>query len=88
MTEPLSVEDAALVERLARRVVDLRMAAPAIFMLESLKPMNFVASQAMAFFQPLVAAFFDTTTWQRLSTLLERRDALEHLLLRIEALDE
>ncbi len=87
MTEPIGDEDAALVDALARRVVGLRMAAPAIFFLESIKPMNFVASQAMVFFQPIVSAFFDTTTWNRLSTLLERREAIEHLLQRIEDLD-
>lgn len=87
MTEPLTAQDAALLDALAKRVVDLRMAAPAIFLLASLEPLNFVASQAMVFFQPIVSAFFDTSAYERFSRVLERRDGLAHLLRRIEDLE-
>ena len=83
--EPFSKEDEALLDALAKRVVALRMSAPAMFLLESLEPMNFVASQAMVFFQPIVSAFFDTAAYGRLSRILERRDAIRRLLDRIEA---
>jgi hypothetical protein len=85
--QPLSEDEAALLGALAKRIAELRMTAPAIFLLESMKPLNFVASQAMVFFQPIVSAFFDTTAYDRLSKLLERRDAIEHLLRTIEALE-
>jgi hypothetical protein len=82
---PFEPEDDALLDALAKRVVDLRMAAPALFLLASLEPLNYVASQAMVFFQPMVSAFFDTTAYERLSRLLERREAIRALLDKIES---
>ena len=52
----LSAEDRALLERVAARVVELRMEVPAILTLETLSPMSLVAGQAMVFFEPFVAA--------------------------------
>ena len=38
--EPLTIEDLALLQRIADAVVQRRMAAPAVVFLESLGPMN------------------------------------------------
>jgi hypothetical protein len=83
-TPPLSAEDLALLERVAVRVVDLRLEVPAILTLESVRPLSFVASQAMIFFQPLVQALLRFGDYQRFAALAERRDALEALTVLIE----
>lgn len=80
-----SPDEAALLDRLAKQVVDRRMTAPAVFFLESVRPMNFVASQAMLFFAPMVRAFFSTADYDRLQTILERRECVDWLVDRIEA---
>mgnify|MGYP001562322087 CR=1 FL=1 len=82
--EPLSIEDEALLDRLAAEVAKRRMQAPAILFLESVKPLNFVGSQALVFLQPLVGALFSTVQWERVTAILERREALELLIRRIE----
>lgn len=86
---PFAPEDDALLERLAEKVMGYGLAVPAIFFLESVKPLNFVGSQVMLFMGPLVTAFFPGAQYQRLSELLERRDTLEALIRKLERkLDE
>jgi phenylacetate-coenzyme A ligase PaaK-like adenylate-forming protein len=64
------------------------MTVPAIFFLESVKPLSFVGSQALHFFEPMVNAFFQVRDYERFSLLMERRENLEVLLVKIEAKDE
>jgi len=80
----LAAEDLALLERVAARVVELRLEVPAILTLESVKPLSLVASQAMIFFQPLVQALLRFGDYQRFAALAERREALEALTTLIE----
>ena len=81
----LSDEDADLLDRIAARIVRLGLATPAIFFLESVRPLNFVASQAMIFFGPLATAILPRHDWDRLARILEERESVEELLTRIEA---
>ncbi|MEK6608285.1 MAG: hypothetical protein AABZ30_11535 [Myxococcota bacterium] len=85
MSEALTPEEDELLAKIATRVVELRMDAPAIFLLESVKPLNFVGSQAMLFFQPIVSAIFPAALYQRLRALLEKRQSIEALIRKIEA---
>jgi len=63
------------------------MSVPAIFFLESVKPLSFIGSQAMVFFEPFVRALFSVPEYDRFATLMERRENLEALLVRIEEQD-
>lgn len=81
----LSAEDEALLAAVARRVARYRMEVPAILFLESVRPLNFVGSQAMVFFAPLVQALFAMPEYERFAKLLEDRENLERLARRIEA---
>ena len=83
-TPPLSAEDLALIDRLAARVVELRLEVPAILSLETGRPLSLLAGQAMVFFEPLVAALFRLSDYRRIARLVERRDAIERLLRAIE----
>ena len=80
-------EDEALLERLATRVVAMRMTVPAILFLESSKPLSFLGSQALYFFEPMVRAFFSVPEYDRFAQLLERRETMEALLVKIEEKD-
>lgn len=85
----LADEDLALLERLARRVAELRLEVPALLTLETARPLSLLAGQAMLFFEPFVQALFHLDEYRRLAALVERRDALEELARRIErAADE
>jgi len=83
----LAEEEAAVVEKLAQKVVDKSMTVPVIMFLESVKPLNFIGSQAMVFFEPIVQSVFNFRDYDSLRTALEKRPSIEILIQRIEALD-
>jgi hypothetical protein len=84
----LAPEDRALLESLARWLAERRMTVPAVLFLESMKPLNFVGSQAMYFFEPMVKAFFTGDQFTRFARILERRENVEILVRLIEAGEE
>jgi len=84
----LSPEDGALLDRIAARIVRFGMGTPAIFFLESVRPLNFVASQTMVLFGPLATAILPRQDYERLARILEDRQSVEALLVRIERLLE
>ena len=86
--EPLAADDLALLERLAARVVDLRLEVPAILALETGKPLSLLASQAMIFFEPIAQALFPGVQYRRYAALAEKRDAIESLITQIETCSE
>jgi len=83
-SQPLSTEETELLQRLAERVVALRMSAPAILFLESVRPLGFLGSQAMVFFSPLVQAFFGAHRYETVRRILERREGIAALITLIE----
>ena len=82
--QPLSLEDVTLLERVAATVVERGMATPAILFLESVGPMNFLGSQALHFFTPILEVVFPQRVVERVAHLLERRDTLARLTVLIE----
>lgn len=64
------------------------MTVPAILFLESVKPLSFVGSQALYFFEPIVRALFTVPEYERFAALMERRENIEVLLVKIEERDE
>jgi hypothetical protein len=83
--ETLTPRQRELIDRLARRVVDMRMTTPAILFLESVRPLNYIGSQVMVFFAPVVRGFFGLLEWDELRVVLERRESIGYFLDLIEA---
>jgi hypothetical protein len=83
--EVFTIEDLALLQRIADAVVQRRMAAPAIVFLESLGPMSFLGSQALHFFAPIIELAFSAHEVSQVAALLERRDTTVRLIALIEA---
>ncbi len=82
--EVFTIEDLALLERVADAVVTRGMAAPATVFLESLGPMNFLGSQALYFLTPIIEWAFNVKEVEQVARLLERRDTISRLLTLIE----
>ena len=80
----LDERDAGLLDRLASRIVELRLETPAILTLETARPMSLLTSQAMVFFEPFVQALLRLPDYRRFAALVEHREALEALSRRIE----
>ena len=82
--EPLSPEDRVLLERMAGWLAGRRLTVPAVLFLESVKPLHFVGSQMLVFFEPMVHAFTAGKEYTRFARLMEDSDALEAFLVMIE----
>lgn len=84
LSRELTDEDRELVDWIAEEVVSRRLTAPALFILESCKPLNYVSSQLMVVFSPLLGTFVPRVKYDRLITLLEKRSFVEVILRTIE----
>ena len=82
--EGLTDKQIDLLQRLARKIVDLRMTVPAIFFLEMHKPLNFIGSQVMVFFNPIVTTFFSVIEYEEVQNMLEKRQSIEYFIREIE----
>jgi hypothetical protein len=82
--EVFTIEDLALLDRVANAVVKRGMTAPATVFLESLGPMNFLGSQALYFLTPIVEWAFNAREVEQVARLLERRDTISRLITIIE----
>lgn len=80
--------DEKLLDAVAERVVRMGLAVPAIFLLESTKPLSFVGSQALVFLEPFVKSLFNLASYDRFVALLEDRKNIDRLLRKIEDRDE
>lgn len=76
----LSTQDMALVEKIARQLVQRRMEIPALLFMESLGPLNFLGSQIMQGLRPFLELVCDAKEIQQLAALLERRNSVEQLI--------
>jgi len=80
----LAADDLEVLDRLARRVVELHLELPAILTLETGKPLSLLAGQTLVFFEPIVQSLFRWNDYRRFAQLIERREAVEALIQRIE----
>ncbi len=73
-----------LLAKIANQVVKRKLTVPAIMFLESVKPLTFIGSQALIFFQPIVQAFLNRKEYDEFAVLMEDRENVELLLQEIE----
>jgi hypothetical protein len=82
----VSADDLAMLDELADAIVRRRLGTPALFFLESMRPLGFIGSQLMIVLRPLVAvAWPDPRRWDQVQRVLEVRGATELLCRRLEA---
>ena len=63
------------------------MVVPTLMMLEMSRPLNFLGSQALHFFQPFGTVLIDPGAWDAFAVFLEQRGSVEYLIQRLEDLD-
>jgi hypothetical protein len=85
--EKIPEDEERVLDKLAARVVRWKMAVPAIIFLESVKPLNYIGSQTMVFFEPIVQTLFNFKDYDTFRRAMERRENVERLLQKIEAAD-
>lgn len=82
-------QDLELIDTVCREIVKRGMATPAVHFLESTRPLNYVGSQTMTFFEPVMHAVLrHPEAWRRFAEILEHRGSVEHLCRRIDELSK
>jgi hypothetical protein len=87
MPEPEPLTEEQILERISDWIVKKRMSTPALFLLESFRPMNFIGSQFVVFCQPFLSMLFDPAGIETFTATMERRENVERLLILIERKD-
>jgi hypothetical protein len=79
---------AELFGKVAQKIVDMRLTPVAIVTLESVKPLTFIGSQLMVFFQPIFTAVFPFKQYDEFAALLEERSNVEELIQVVERTED
>ncbi len=85
--EPTDAQEAA-VEKVCQEVIRRHMATPALIMLETFRPLNYIGSQVLHFFHPIISAILTTDAYRNFTEFLERRGSIDYMCQRIEHLDD
>jgi len=80
--------DEAILDVVATRITRMGLGVPAIFFLESSKPLSFLGSQVLVFFEPFVKTFFEVKNYERFCLLVEDRANIEKLIQKLEDCEE
>lgn len=84
----LSEEDKnKLIEKIAKKIVEKRLEVPAVFFLESIKPVAFVGTQISYIVFAPILYLLGPESFNYLS-IFEKREDIEKLLSKIEELSE
>ena len=75
------------INRICREVVRRQMVVPALMLLEMSRPLNYLGSQALHFFQPFASVLVDSSAWGRFAAFLEQRGSVEFMIQRLEDLN-
>lgn len=87
--EPLKITplQEASVEKVTAFLVRFGMTTPALFTLETMRPLSYVGSQFMHILTPAISTFLTSEAWNAMADLLEDRRGMDYVLERIEKAD-
>lgn len=74
----------AIVERISQEVVKRHLTTPALMMLEMSRPLNYVGSQGLHFFMPMLSAITDASGIEEFARFLEQRGSIDYISDRLE----
>lgn len=77
-----------LIDRVCHETVRRQMTLPAIMLLESSAPLNFLAGQSLRFFEPILGTILDSGEIRDFAEFIEHRGAIEFICRRLTELEE
>ncbi|MFQ5413420.1 MAG: hypothetical protein ACE5E6_03080 [Phycisphaerae bacterium] len=80
-------DEQPVVDAMLNKVVRRGMVTPTILALESLRNMNYIASQVLTFAGPVATVLLPPKDYERFAGFLERRGSVDYMIRRLEALD-
>lgn len=88
IVEISEAEAAEMVEKVARFIAERHFAAAGIMLIESLRPLHSIGSQALYFVLPFAEILFDSQKYQRFALMIQNEENLKKLVKRMDELDE
>lgn len=84
----IEAEDLALLDRFAHLLADRGLATPAVFLVESLIPLGFLASQLVHAMTPIMGMVASPDDIERLARVLEREETPALFVDRLRLMEE
>jgi hypothetical protein len=84
--EPTEQQKTA-VDLVCSEIARRHLTTPALIFLETFRPLSFVGSQAMHFFEPIVSAVIRGDTYHPFAEFLERRGSVDYICRELERLE-
>lgn len=84
LTDKLTEKEKDVLSKIAAWIVKKKLTAIAIMMLEPIKPLGFVGSQALLFFEPFIRILPGTMFTSCVRSGISKRDGIEYLISEIE----
>lgn len=85
----ITEDDEALAEKVATFIVKRKLTAPAIMMLETGRPFNYIGSQFLVFLSPYISIIFSNTKeFDRFTQFIEKRNSIPCIIQHIEQLED
>ncbi len=75
------------IQNIASSIVAIHLGVPALWFLESCKPLSFIANQALVFFSPAANFLGLDSWWRKAATISSRRSNVEAFIEAIEQLE-
>ena len=73
-----------LLRKVAHFLAEKRMTPPAVFFLETMKPLNSISSQILTYLEPFLTIIIPRQEYNDVVALLEQREGLEYFLTILE----
>ena len=83
----LNEKELALIMKLIAVVQRRNLTVPTSMFLECIQPLNYIGSQAMAFFRPFLTFFFTPPEYDLFQGILEKRDGIKRIIEELEKVD-
>lgn len=80
----LNEKEMALLMKLIAVVQRRKLTVPTSMFLECIQPLNYVGSQAMAFFRPFLTFFFTPAEYDLFQGILEKREGIKRIIEELE----
>ena len=76
-----------IVDKVCEEVVNRKLSMPALIMLETFSPLNYIGSQVMHFFQPIISSVLSGDGYSEFSVFLEQRGRVDYICKRINEIE-
>ena len=83
-----NIKEEVVVEKVCNEIVKRHLTLPAIVMLETFRPLNYLGSQVMHFFHPIISSILTIDGYSDFTALLEKRESVDYIINKLKSIDD